>query len=108
MVRIGGGTPAGAGVAATRLIGDGATGLVSFGLAGGLHPALRPGMVIVASDVLSDGEQLSADTKLAARFGGVTGHVVLAGTSVVAEAAAKRALFAATRADAVDLESGVV
>ncbi|HEY0425948.1 MAG TPA: hypothetical protein VGC82_21710, partial [Rhodopila sp.] len=49
-VRVGG-TPAGAGVAASELIEQGATALVSFGLAGGLDPALRPGTVVVASIV---------------------------------------------------------
>lgn len=94
--------------AAARLVGDGATALVSFGLAGGLDPALRPGMVVVASVVLADGERLAADAALAARFGGVTGHVLLAGAAVVADAAAKQAMFAATGAQAVDLESGAV
>ena len=42
-VAIGGGTPAGAEAAARRLVADGALGLVSFGLAGGLHPRLRRG-----------------------------------------------------------------
>jgi adenosylhomocysteine nucleosidase len=107
-VRAGGGTPAGAGVAAARLIADGATGLVSFGLAGGLDPALRPGAVVIASAVLSEGERLGADAMLGDRFGGLTGHTMLAGHAVVAEAAAKRALFAATGAQAVDLESGAV
>jgi adenosylhomocysteine nucleosidase len=107
-VRAGGGTPAGAGVAAAGLIGDGATALVSFGLAGGLDPALRPGTVIVPSVVLSDGERLAVDGGLAARFGGVTGQVILAGSRVVASAAEKQGLFAATGAQAVDLESGAV
>jgi adenosylhomocysteine nucleosidase len=108
LVRAGGGTPAGAEAAASRLIAGGATALVSFGLAGGLDPSLRPGTLLVASDVLSDGERLAVDTALAKRFGGVTGHSILAGSTVVAEAAAKQALWAATGAHAVDLESGAV
>jgi adenosylhomocysteine nucleosidase len=108
LVAAGGGTPAGAGAAAARLLAQGATALVSFGLAGGLDPVLRPGTVIVAVDVLSDGERVPADAALGARFGGVTGQTVLAETAVVADAAAKRALFAATGAHAVDLESGAV
>jgi adenosylhomocysteine nucleosidase len=107
-VKAGGGTPAGASVAAARLIAEGATGLVSFGLAGGLDPALRPGAVIVPSNVLSDMERLEVDAGLAARFGGRTGHTLLAGTAVVTRAAAKRTLFATTHAHAVDLESGAV
>ena len=104
----GGGTPAGAEAAARRLVERGATALVSFGLAGGLDPALRPGAVIVARDVLSDGSRFAADVALGAAFGGITGQTVLAGTAVVADAVAKRALFLATGAQAVDLESGAV
>ena len=107
-VRVGGGTPAGAGVAASELIEQGATALVSFGLAGGLDPALRPGTVVVASIVLSEGERLHADAGLAGRFGGLSGHTILAGSTVVADAAAKQRLHATTWAHAIDLESGAV
>jgi hypothetical protein len=41
-VMIGGGTAAGAEMAARRAVAEGATALVSFGLAGGLDPSLRP------------------------------------------------------------------
>lgn len=107
-VAVGGGTAAGAEAAATRLIGQGVTALVSFGLAGGLDPMLRPGLVVVPSAVLADGARLLADGAVAGRFGGLTGHVLLAGTAVVADAAAKAALFRSTGAAAVDLESGAV
>jgi adenosylhomocysteine nucleosidase len=90
------------------LIAQGATALVSFGLAGGLDPVLRPGTVIVPSGVLSDGATLATNSPLAACFGGLTGHTILAGETVVAEAAAKRRFFAATHAHAIDLESGSV
>jgi adenosylhomocysteine nucleosidase len=90
------------------LIAQGATALVSFGLAGGLDPVLRPGTVIVPSGVLSGGATLATDSPLAAYFGGLTGHVILAGETVVAEAVAKRRLFSATHAHAIDLESGAV
>lgn len=107
-VRAGGGTPDGARVAANRLIGEGATSLISFGLAGGLDPALRPGAVIIPSIVLSEGEPLCADAVLAARFGGLTGHTILAGSAVAVGAADKQRLYAATQAHAIDLESGAV
>jgi adenosylhomocysteine nucleosidase len=90
------------------LIAQGATALVSFGLAGGLDPMLRPGTVIVPSGVMSDGATLATDPSLAACFGGLTGHMILAGATVVAETAAKRRLFATTHAHAIDLESGPV
>jgi adenosylhomocysteine nucleosidase len=107
-VRVGGGTPAGAAEAATRLIGEGATALVSFGLAGGLDPALRPGAIIIPATVISDDRSRQADGTLADRFGGFSGHIVLAGAAVAADAASKRCLYATTRADAIDLESGAV
>jgi adenosylhomocysteine nucleosidase len=90
------------------LIDEGATALISFGLAGGLDPALRPGTIIIPSVVLSDAEPLLANTELANRFGGVTGHTILAGAAVVADSAAKQRLHATTGAHAVDLESGAV
>lgn len=107
-VLAGGGTPAGAEAAAKQLIAQGVTALVSFGLAGGLDPVLRPGTVIIPSHVLFDGATLATNPRLADRFGGLTGHIILAGATVVAEAAAKRQLFAATHAHAIDLESGPV
>jgi adenosylhomocysteine nucleosidase len=82
--------------------------LVSFGLAGGLDPVLRPGTVIIPSVVLSQGEPLSADAFLAERFGGLTFHTILAGSAVASDAAEKRRLRAATQAHAIDLESGAV
>lgn len=52
VVEIGGGTPAGAEAAVARLIARGVTGVVSFGLAGGLDPTLRPGMLVVPEAVV--------------------------------------------------------
>ncbi len=107
-VRAGGGTPVGAAAAAMGLVAGGATGLVSFGLAGGLAPMLRPGAVVVPHAILSNGESFAADPALAAWFGGLTDHALLAGSTVAASAAGKRALFTATGACAIDLESGGV
>ena len=100
--------PAGAEAAANRLVRQGATALVSFGLAGGLDPALAPGDVVVPAFVLSAGLRLEADSALAQRFGGFTGHTILAGEAVADSVAAKAALYGATGAHAVDLESGAV
>ena len=63
-VRAGGGTPAGAAAAARALIEEGATALVSFGLAGGLDPELRPGRVLIPSIILADGETWRTDRAL--------------------------------------------
>jgi adenosylhomocysteine nucleosidase len=107
-VRAGGGTPDGAAAAAAWLLDHGATGLVSFGLAGGLDPVLRPGQVVIPPVVLSGGRSYCADANLAARFGGFTPHAYLAGTVVAATAIAKHDLRASTGAQAIDLESGAV
>jgi adenosylhomocysteine nucleosidase len=107
-VRIGGGTPEGATEAANQLVEQGATALVSFGFAGGLDPALRAGTIVVPAFVLSEGASYAADPALAARFGGLTGHHLMAGTGVAADAVTKLGLYATTQAHAIDLESGSV
>ena len=107
VVRAGGGTPAGAERAARLLVAEGAQALVSFGLAGGLDPVLRPGTLVVPVEVAENGSVFSADADLAARFGGLTPHRLLAGDVIVPDAAAKQAARA-LGAHAVDLESGAV
>ncbi|NUB24760.1 hypothetical protein [Azospirillum brasilense] len=44
-----------AAAAAHRLLEDGACGIVSFGIAGGLAPDLRPGSLVLASAVVDEG-----------------------------------------------------
>ena len=103
----GGGLPGGAEAAAESLVGQGVEGLVSFGLAGGLDPALRPGALVVPAAVREGEAVYATDPELAARFGRRAG-LLLAGSAVVAGAADKARLFAATGAAAIDLESGAV
>jgi adenosylhomocysteine nucleosidase len=105
LVAIGGGTPAGAESAARTLVAQGVTALVSFGLAGGLDPALQAGDVVVPSYLLADGARLPTDPTL---FGRADGRTLLCGETAVASAAEKRHLFEMTGAVAVDLESGAV
>jgi adenosylhomocysteine nucleosidase len=107
-VATGGGTAKGAETAAAHLIDAGVRALVSFGLAGGLDPALRPGTIIVPTGVILDDMTYPADTELAQRLGGPTPHVSLAARQVVAKPAIKRQLYETTGAAAVDLESGAV
>jgi adenosylhomocysteine nucleosidase len=107
-VAIGGGTASGAEVAARSLVVSGVAGLISFGLAGGLDPALRAGALLVPSAVLVDGRSVPTDPALSQRLGGCSTGLLLGASDVAASAAAKAALFAATGADAVDLESGAV
>jgi adenosylhomocysteine nucleosidase len=104
----GGGTPRGATDAANRLIAQGANALVSFGFAGGLDATLPAGTLVIPDTVLSEGQSYKADPALAARFGGLTGHCLIAGTTIAADVATKRHLRTKTKAHAIDLESGSV
>jgi adenosylhomocysteine nucleosidase len=99
---------------ATRLVAEGAAGLVSFGLAGGLAPDLRSGAVLLPGTIRSpDGRSMPTDSawreRLKALFatGGLrTPGGALAGSErIVATVADKRALLEATGAIAVDMES---
>lgn len=104
-VAIGGGTAAGAERAARELVAQGVTALVSFGLAGGLDPALRAGDVVIPSHVLLSGALLPVDPTILGRADGST---LLCGETELATTAEKRHLFEMTGAGAVDLESGAV
>ena len=106
LVGMGGGTAAGAARAAQRLIDAGASALVSFGLAGGLDPALPAGTVIVAAAVLADGRSWPTDPALNARLGGSTGHVCLSLDHIAASTEEKRRLGRVTGAAVADMESG--
>jgi adenosylhomocysteine nucleosidase len=105
IVAIGGGTPAGAAAAASSLIARGAQSLISFGLAGALDPALRPGTLIIPRIVLTNSRQYEADATLLAR---ATTDRILGGTAILATAAEKHLAWLQTGASAVDLESGAV
>lgn len=107
-VAIGGGTTLGAAHAAQQMIASGAAGIVSFGLAGGLDPALQPGTLIVAEAVAAHGRVWPTDTTLNAYLGGTTGHICLGFDRAVASIDEKRRLNHETGAAAVDMESGAL
>ena len=108
-----GGSAARAAEAAQRMAAQGATLLISVGLAGGLDPAARPGDLVLASAVIApDGRSYDADPawrgKLAAAFGpGArwTQPKILGRDEAVLSVRAKSALFQRTGAVAVDMES---
>jgi adenosylhomocysteine nucleosidase len=106
-VVIGGGLHAGAQDAAERLVASRATALLSFGLCGGLDPALRSGVIMVPETVLEQGVCYECDPRLTVVLGGATG-VMLAASAAVATADAKALLWRETGAAGVDLESGAV
>ena len=87
--------------------------VVSWGLCGGLDPRLRPGDLILGTEVVSDEGAVKTDeavtASLAQRLGSVGARVfverVAASDAPVLTAAAKAALRRATGAGAVDMES---
>jgi adenosylhomocysteine nucleosidase len=88
--------------------------LVSFGIAGALLPELRPGMLVVASDVVAEDGRWRGEARwrervaaFAREVGGVEGGVFGA-SRILADAEAKRRARAQTGALIVDLESSAV
>ncbi|MBV8536167.1 MAG: phosphorylase [Alphaproteobacteria bacterium] len=97
---------------ADTLISRGATALLSFGIAGGLDPALRPGTVVLAREVvLPDGARLAADAAWADRVASaartMTPHrAAIAGSErILTSTDQKVELHRRTAAAAVDMES---
>lgn len=89
-----------------------AAGILSFGIAGGLEPSLRPGDVRVAgSIVVADGERFGTDpawaSALATRLGCPSPTVFACADQVASTPAQKAALRHHTGADLVDMESAV-
>jgi 4-hydroxy-3-methylbut-2-enyl diphosphate reductase len=76
--------------------------LVIAGLAGALDPELRPGDLVVASEVRAEGDAIPCATELAEELGARIGPIV--SLDHVASRAEKRALWE-TGALAVDMES---
>jgi len=100
---------------AARLVAAGAAGLVSFGLAGGLSPALRAGDLVLAAAVWSGGRPIATDAAWRGRLAAALGpHVqacegALAGSDrLLPSSAAKAALHRTSAACAVDMESHLV
>ncbi len=107
-VAVGGGTAEGARAAARRLADQGATALVSFGLAGGLDPTLRPGALLVPEAVRVAGASRPTDPDLSRTLGGPTPHSLLGADAPAVTAADKRRLWNEAHCAAIDLESGSV
>jgi adenosylhomocysteine nucleosidase len=102
-----------AAIAARNLVDAGAVSLMSFGLAGGLDPALNAGTVVLPSEVISRGgvrfltsagwrEQLG--TAIAGQCT-VTGGILLSTSQPIDAVADKASAFRDTGAVAVDMES---
>ena len=95
-----------------QMIAQGAHGIISIGIAGGVAPTLKSGDCVVGSAVLDGSERFFPDPQWLARIiaklpNAVPGLVVGVDT-LMATAWAKGELFRATGAYAVDMESHVV
>ena len=94
-----------------RAIDSNAMGILSFGIAGGLAPDSNPGDIIIASGVAAHGQVWKTDSDWSARLADALPHAqrgLMAGSDIpVATLAAKSALFAATGAIAIDMESHI-
>jgi len=108
LCQAGGGDAAGARNAAIALRDAGATALISFGLAGGLDHSLPPGTVLRPRRVIDAEAEFPADPALLDALGGANCEAMLAGERIATSRAEKSALFAASGASAIDLESGAV
>ena len=108
LIEAGGGTADGAARAAAHLIANGATALLSFGLAGGLAPGLPAGTLVVPTTVTDGaGRSWPTDPPLVQLLGTGAGSL-LAANAILASAAEKHAAWQSTGALAADLESGAV
>lgn len=108
LVQAGGGTPWGAELAAEAVVAQGATALLSFGLAGGLDPDFPAGMVLVPIAVVEAGRIRATDRRLSERLGGFAGGMICAESEIVVRAEDKCRLARSSLCGAVDLESGAV
>ncbi|EHH68290.1 nucleoside phosphorylase-I family protein [Gluconobacter morbifer] len=103
-------TPEGAQRGAERLVRAGATRLLSFGCAGALSPALKPGTIIVADHVRVDGKNIPTDARLTRDFGG--NHARQGGvlhSDVIVETVLEKEWYERdSHCLAVDMESGAV
>lgn len=86
-------------------------GIISFGIAAGLDPALRPGTVLVASAVLCDDGPLATDpawsARLRARCRSAAPAVLVGVDRPIPDAHEKTRLFETTGARALDMETHV-
>jgi len=101
-----------AAIAEARSLVRGCPGIISFGVAGGLAPELRPGTCVVGSAVLSESNRMPTSRewsqKLLQAIPGAVSGMLLGVAAPVVHPDEKRALYLQTGAIAVDMESHTV
>jgi adenosylhomocysteine nucleosidase len=97
--------------ALSAALGPECSGIISFGVAGGLDPALRPGAQVIASAVVRDGASIPTDEgwsrSLLRAHPGATHAPIASVEQAVTDPADKSRLFETTGAAAVDMESHI-
>jgi hopanoid-associated phosphorylase len=108
---IGGGDATALGEALRHAVAQGASGIISFGIAGGLDPALTPGACIVGSAARDGQTRWATDPvwskNLQARLSGAISGEIVGLDWPAASLKQKKLLHGATGALAVDMESHV-
>jgi adenosylhomocysteine nucleosidase len=101
-----------AAIAETRAMVNGCPGIISFGVAGGLAPHLRPGTCVVGSAVISGSARMPIShqwsEKLLQAIPDSVSGMLLGVPAPIAHPNEKRALYLKTGAIAVDMESHIV
>ena len=100
-----------AAIAETRTMVNGCPGIISFGVAGGLAPHLRPGTCVVGSAVISGPKRMPISRewseKLLRTIPDSVSGMLLGVPAPIAHPDEKRALYLRTGAIAVDMESHI-
>jgi|HubBroStandDraft_3_1064219.scaffolds.fasta_scaffold52560_2 hopanoid-associated phosphorylase len=92
-----------------RALREAPAGVVSFGVCGGLDPALKGGDLLLARAVIARGRAIAADAAWLEALGAALPHAmrgdVVSGDAIVGSIAAKGELRRSTGAAGVDMES---
>ena len=113
VVRIAGASAARAEAAALKLLGEGCAAILSFGVAGGLDPALRPGTVVIADAIVTaDSRHMPTDAtwrdavlRALDGSGPLATGTIYGSDAPLLDVEAKKGAFDKTGAIAVDMES---
>ncbi|MBF0355392.1 MAG: purine phosphorylase [Alphaproteobacteria bacterium] len=108
-VRCSGADSARARTQALSLAEQGCDLLISFGLAGGLDPALPSGTLLVPMEIIApDGRRYASAPEVISLFKNACTDPIAGSDEIVSTPAMKAALFERTHAAAVDMESDAV
>ena len=101
-----------AAIAEARTLFGNCPGIISFGVAGGLAPQLRPGTCVIGSAILSGSNRMPTNQKwsqqLLQTFPDAVSGILLGVSAPICDPRDKRALHVSSGAIAVDMESHVV